>query len=65
MGTRIQKMLWGHESSDATLKLWNLGTGQCVQTMQGHDDWVRALVVDWPLMRAISGSDDCTVVNQI
>ena len=28
-------------SSDNTLKVWDVATGKCVATLQGHSDWVR------------------------
>jgi len=28
-------------SRDKTLKVWDVATGECVETLQGHSDWVR------------------------
>ena len=28
-------------SDDNTLKVWDIATGECVATLEGHSDWVR------------------------
>jgi len=28
-------------AEDNTLKLWNVETGECVATLEGHSTWVR------------------------
>ena len=28
-------------SHDKTLKVWDVATGKCVATLEGHSDWVR------------------------
>merc|ERR1712185_453047 len=44
-----------------TLKVWDLRTGSCVHTLQGHSDCVRCLTVFDGDSKAISGSDDKTL----
>ena len=48
-------------SSDNTVKVWNLETGEEQFTLTGHSDWVRAVAVTADGTRVISGSDDNTV----
>jgi WD40 repeat protein len=48
-------------SSDNTLKLWNLETGQELFTLKGHSNSLRALAVTADGKRAISGSWDNTL----
>jgi WD40 repeat protein len=47
-------------SSDGTLKVWDLATGQNLRTLSGHDDAVRALAVTGE-GRVVSASEDGTV----
>ena len=28
-------------SDDKTLKVWDVATGECVATLEGHSNWVR------------------------
>ena len=28
-------------SGDSTLKVWDVATGECVATLEGHSNWVR------------------------
>src|SRR5438034_6986270 len=48
-------------SSDKTIRLWDVQTGQLRRAIQGHSDWVSS--VAWaPDGRTLaSGSRDCTV----
>jgi WD40 repeat protein len=47
-------------SADATLRLWDLESGETLRTFEGHTDGVTAVVaVDG--RRAVSGSLDCTL----
>jgi hypothetical protein len=47
-------------SCDKTLKLWDLRSGRCMQTLSGHSKWVSAVaVVDE--QRVVSGSGDHTL----
>jgi WD40 repeat protein len=47
-------------SSDGTLRVWDLRSGACSLTLEGHTDWVHAvaLTVDG---RAVSASSDRTL----
>ena len=48
-------------SSDNTLKVWDVATGQCVATLEGHskDVWCVAMFPDG--RRVVSASDDKTL----
>jgi WD40 repeat protein len=48
-------------SSDRTLKVWNLETGEELLTLNGHSSDVNAVAVTADGLRAISGSDDDTI----
>src|SRR5919202_619678 len=48
-------------SSDNTLKVWNLETGEQLLTLNGHSDSVNAVAVTGDGTRAISGSSDNTL----
>ena len=47
-------------SSDGTVKVWDLNSGQEERTLSGHGGGVRALAMMGD-GRVVSGSDDCTV----
>merc|ERR1711998_12576 len=49
------------KSDDKTLKVWDLRTGSCVRTLQGHSDRVWCLTVFDGDSKAISGSSDNTL----
>lgn len=40
------------------MKLWDLGTGACEQTLAGHDGVVTSVALSADGHRALSGSDD-------
>ena len=48
-------------SSDNTLRVWDLGSGEAVHTMEGHSDWVSAVSVTPDGRYAVSGSYDGTL----
>ncbi|KAK4684340.1 platelet-activating factor acetylhydrolase IB subunit alpha, partial [Tremellales sp. Uapishka_1] len=48
-------------SRDKTIKLWDSQSGQCVKTLVGHDNWVRALVIHPTGKYLLSASDDKTI----
>ena len=32
-------------SRDKTIKVWEVATGFCVKTLQGHNEWVRKIAI--------------------
>jgi WD40 repeat protein len=48
-------------SSDHSMRLWDLRTGQCVRVMEGHEGDVYSVSMDSACKTAVSGSDDNTV----
>jgi platelet-activating factor acetylhydrolase IB subunit alpha len=48
-------------SRDKSVKVWEVATGFCVQTLLGHDEWVRAIVVSPDGRAVFSGSSDHSV----
>jgi WD repeat-containing protein 61 len=45
-------------SSDAKVKVWDLGQRQCVQTFQQHEDQVWAVAYNEAGTQLVSGGDD-------
>nr|QBH73854.1 platelet-activating factor acetylhydrolase isoform 1b alpha subunit [Eurycantha calcarata] len=48
-------------SRDKTIKVWDVGTGICLFTLVGHDNWVRGLVFHPGGKYILSASDDKTL----
>jgi WD40 repeat protein len=48
-------------SADQTAKLWDTNTGQCLQTLQGHTDWVSSVAWSWDGQTLATGSSDETI----
>jgi WD40 repeat protein len=48
-------------SDDHTVRIWNLASGDCVQTLVGHTEPVNAIAVHPDGVRIASSSDDRTV----
>lgn len=48
-------------SRDKTIKLWDAQSGQCLRTLAGHDNWVRALAFHPNGKALLSASDDKTI----
>ena len=48
-------------SSDRTLRLWDLESGQTIRTLEGHTDSVWAVAFMPDLLRAVSASSDRTL----
>ncbi|KAJ1918781.1 Lissencephaly-1 [Mycoemilia scoparia] len=52
-------------SRDETIKIWELRTGYCVQTLQGFPSWVRYVRPDSTLTELIVASGDRVVLREI
>jgi len=53
---------WGLAgSSDSTLKLWDLSSGECLRTFKGHAGAVKSVSITPDGLRGLSGSSDSTV----
>lgn len=48
-------------SRDKSIKIWDSVNGQCLKTLVGHDNWVRALVFHPNGRYLLSASDDKTI----
>ena len=48
-------------SDDKTIKVWDVATGACLQTLEGHADWVYSVCVSADGSRLFSGSCDNTI----
>ena len=48
-------------SGDKTLKIWELATGKCVATLEGHSGGVRSVAMFPDGRRVVSGSTDNTL----
>ncbi len=48
-------------SADQTLKVWDLGSGQLVRTLEGHTNWVNGVAVTADGRWAVSASWDQTL----
>ncbi len=48
-------------SRDHTLKIWNVHTGYCLQTLQGHTGWVRDVAPSYDGRFLVSTGDDMTL----
>jgi len=49
-------------SRDKTLKLWEVVTGYCKRTYEGHEDWVKCLAINETGTQIVSGSSDQCVM---
>ena len=48
-------------SADRTIKLWDVETGDCLQTLMGHRSWVMSVAFSPDGTRLMSGSADRTI----
>jgi WD40 repeat protein len=48
-------------SEDQTLKIWELGSGRVVATLEGHTNWVYACAVTPDGLHVVSASGDHTL----
>ncbi|TPX49736.1 hypothetical protein SeMB42_g00378 [Synchytrium endobioticum] len=48
-------------SRDKSIRIWDVATGQCIHTFNGHDNWVRGLALHPAGKHLISASDDKTL----
>jgi WD40 repeat protein len=48
-------------SADQTVRVWDVATGECVQTLQGHTDAVRSAGFSPDGTNLVSASSDTTV----
>jgi WD40 repeat protein len=49
-------------SHDKTLRIWDLGSGECLHILRGHTGWVNGCAVDAKGRLAASASSDHTVI---
>lgn len=45
-------------SSDKTIKIWELSTGDVIRTLYGHSNWVNAVAISSDGKYLVSGSSD-------
>jgi WD40 repeat protein len=55
-GRRVVSSSW-----DYSLRVWDLGSGQALRTLQGHTDWVTGVALTRDGRRIVSGSRDNTL----
>lgn len=48
-------------SRDKSIRIWDAQTGQCLKVLNGHDNWIRALVFHPSGKYLLSASDDKTI----
>jgi WD40 repeat protein len=48
-------------SYDETIKIWDIRTGECLKTLQGHTDRIRAVTISPDGTTIASGSFDGTI----
>ena len=53
---------WLSGSKDNTLKLWELATGRCLRTFEGHTNYINSVAITPDGKRVLSGSEDKTLI---
>jgi WD40 repeat protein len=48
-------------SRDNSIKIWNVSTGACILTLNGHDSWVRQVMFHPSGQYIVSSSDDTSI----
>jgi len=48
-------------SADRTIRLWDVSTGECLETLSGHSNWVMSVAFSPDGTRLVSGSADRTI----
>jgi WD40 repeat protein len=48
-------------SDDRTVKLWDCRSGECLHTLQGHNDWIPSVAFSPDGQTVASGSGDGTI----
>ncbi|MEH2393092.1 MAG: hypothetical protein V7K21_16050 [Nostoc sp.] len=48
-------------SSDRTIKIWHVATGDCLATLENHQNWIWSLSLSHDNQTLLSGSQDETI----
>jgi WD40 repeat protein len=51
----------GGDSTDKTLRVWDLATKTCLHTLTGHTEGIRSVALSADATVAVTGGDDATV----
>ncbi|PWI76893.1 hypothetical protein PCL_04087 [Purpureocillium lilacinum] len=55
------RSLKGHGAAVWTIRLCRADTGECMETLEGHGNWVRSMAISRDSALVASGSSDSTV----
>ncbi|MFS0519401.1 NB-ARC domain-containing protein [Nostoc sp. UIC 10607] len=61
IGQQPESQILATSSDDTTIKLWDVNTGKCFQTLWGHENWVHSISFSPDIQILASGSRDQTV----